>query len=184
MLRRWFICIILSCILAACQPTAPQIPSATHEPGDTVVTLKLATPAFAANDLIPKDFTCDGANRSPELSWTDVPPNAKSFVLIVDDPDAPNGTFTHWILFDIPSGARQLDAGTSIGIAGTNGFGQANYQGPCPPIGRGTHHYFFTLYALDVSTLNLKSGVSRRQVEAAINNHVVGQAQLIGLYGH
>ena len=148
------------------------------------MTFKLSSPTFSTNDLIPKDFTCDGANRSPQLSWIDAPATAKSFVLIIDDPDAPNGTFTHWVLFNIPTATTQLAEGvTTIGVNGNNDFGQSNYQGPCPPIGHGAHHYFFRLYALDIDTLKLPAGASRKQVEKAMADHIVGQSHLIGQYG-
>lgn len=147
------------------------------------MTFSLSSSSFKPGAAIPKDFTCDGSNRSPQLSWSGAPATAKSFALIVDDPDAPGGTFTHWVLFDIPASSQQLVEGTAaIGFGGTNSFGQAKYQGPCPPIGRGAHRYFFTLYALDLSTLNLKIGAPRNQVEAAIESHVLGQAQLLGKY--
>ncbi len=147
------------------------------------MTFKISSTAFSTNNPIPTDFTCDGANQSPQLSWTGAPPDAKSFALIVEDPDAPNGTFTHWILFDIPASIKQLDEGTtSIGLNGTNSFGEAKYQGPCPPKGSSAHHYYFKLFALDVSTLNLKAGATRHQIEAAIESHYIGQTHLIGQY--
>jgi hypothetical protein len=183
MMGRIIVCLSLSILIAACQSAMPLASPTPIDPGDTPMTFKLSSPAFSMDDLIPKDFTCDGANRSPQLNWIGAPATAKSFVLIVDDPDAPNGTFTHWVLFDIPATLKQLNEGAStIGVNGTNSFGQSKYQGPCPPIGHGPHHYYFTLYALDVATLNLKAGTPRRQVEAAIESHNVGRTHLIGQY--
>jgi Raf kinase inhibitor-like YbhB/YbcL family protein len=170
--------ISLAVALAACGSNAPQI-----DQGSTAMTFTLSSSAFSTGDLIPKDFTCTGANRSPQLSWSGAPSNTQSFVLIMDDPDAPGGPFTHWILFDIPAASAQLvEAGSTIGLSGTNSFGQSNYQGPCPPISGGAHRYFFTLYALNISSLQLKSGAARSQVETAIESHIVGQAQLMGKY--
>jgi hypothetical protein len=183
MMRRRSGWLLFSIMIAACQPAVPPVPTITLASGDSSMTFKLSSPAFAMYDLIPKDFTCDGANRSPQLTWTGAPANAKSFALIVDDPDAPNGTFTHWVLFDIPATLKQLDEGLStIGLGGANSFGQSNYQGPCPPVGHSAHHYYFTLYALDVASLNLKAGAVRHQVEAAIESHNVGRTHLIGQY--
>src|SRR5512139_2943752 len=111
------------------------------------MSLALTTSAFANGGLIPAKFTCEGENVSPELRWNEAPANTQSFALIVDDPDAPVGTFTHWVLFDIPADQQRLAEGTtSIGVAGKNDFGQASYGGPCPPRGRGPHRYYFTLY--------------------------------------
>jgi Raf kinase inhibitor-like YbhB/YbcL family protein len=170
--------ISLAVTLAACGSNTPQI-----DPGSTAVTFTLSSPAFSMGDLVPKDITCTGSNRSPQLSWSSAPSATQSFVLIMDDPDAPGGTFTHWLLFDIPvASSILLEAESTIGLSGTNSFGQSNYQGPCPPIGRGAHRYFFTLYALNISSLHLKNGASRNQVEAAIESHSVGQAQLMGKY--
>jgi len=147
------------------------------------MTFKLETPAFADGANIPIDFSCEGRDASPELRWSDAPPTARSFALIVDDPDAPGGTFTHWLLFDIPAAAGRLAEGdTATGVSGRNGFGRNGYGGPCPPRGRGAHRYFFKLYALDVDTLNLKAGASRAEIEAAIKGHVIGQAQLMGRF--
>jgi Raf kinase inhibitor-like YbhB/YbcL family protein len=147
------------------------------------MTFKLEIPAFADGANIPKDFTCEGQDKSPELRWTDAPPNARSFALIVDDPDAPAGTFTHWVLFDIPLATTSLSAGDKgVGLNGRNDFGRSGYNGPCPPRGHGPHRYFFRLYALDVETLKLKTGTARRQVEAAMKGHIAGQTQWLGRY--
>lgn len=170
--------------LAACsaQPTAPPAgPQAKGEP----ITFTLQSPAFGEGDTIPRRYTCEGEDVSPELRWQDAPANAQSFALIMDDPDAPSRTFTHWVLFDIPSDRTSLSEGLpagDIGTAGQNGFGTAGYGGPCPPPGHGPHRYFFTLYALDTDTLNLSSGTSRAEVEQALKGHVIGQAQLMGRY--
>ncbi len=147
------------------------------------MTFTLIVPAFAPGALIPKQFTCEGKDLSPTLQWSDIPANTGSFALIVDDPDAPGGTFTHWVLFDIPGDRSSLAEGDkAIGLAGQNDFGSANYRGPCPPRGHGKHHYTFSLYALDCATLKLKAGTSRRNVEAALRGHVLAQSQYMGYY--
>jgi Raf kinase inhibitor-like YbhB/YbcL family protein len=144
---------------------------------------KLDSPAFAEGANIPKDFSCEGQDKSPELRWSDAPANTRSLTLIMDDPDAPSGTFTHWILFDIPDTTSTLaEADKVVGVGGQTSFGRTGYGGPCPPRGRGAHRYFFKLYALDVDSLRLKAGTSRAEVEAALEGHVIGQAQLMGRF--
>jgi Raf kinase inhibitor-like YbhB/YbcL family protein len=143
----------------------------------------LASPAFVPGGDIPRQFTCDGDNIPPHLAWSDAPKDARSFVLMVDDPDAPNGTFTHWIVFDIPADRTDVPSGTrsdGIGISGRNSRGELGYTGPCPP--SGTHRYFFRLLALDVETLGLAAGASRHSVEDSITAHRLGMAELMGRY--
>jgi hypothetical protein len=147
------------------------------------MTFKLDSPAFAEGANIPTAFSCEGQDQSPELRWRDAPASARSFALIMDDPDAPSGTFTHWTLFDIPAATSKLaEADKAVGVSGQTSFGRNGYGGPCPPRGRGAHRYFFNLYALDIDSLRLKVGASRPEVEAAIKGHVIGQAQLMGRY--
>ncbi len=160
-------------ILTACQPAAVDTSNA--------IRFKLSSPAFQDSGSIPQKFTCQGNNLSPELNWSDAPANTKSFALIMEDPDAPGGTFTHWVLFDIPADQKQLAENASpIGVGGNNGLSQTGYMGPCPP--SGIHRYYFRLYALDVPSLNLKAGASRSDVEAAMKNHVIGAADTMGRY--
>jgi len=147
------------------------------------MTFTLAISAFPEGGMIPAKYTCEGANVSPELRWNDAPVDTRSFALIVDDPDAPVGTFTHWVLFDIPANRANLAEGENkIGAAGQNDFGRAGYGGPCPPRGHGPHRYYFTLYALDIASLKLKAGASRRAVETALRGHILAQAQYLGRY--
>lgn len=148
--------------------------------------MKLESFAFAANDLIPAKYTCDGVNVSPPLSWDAPPAGTQSLVLIVDDPDAPLKTFVHWVAYDLPAESRQLSEGISPqstlpngGTQGKNDFGNLGYKGPCPP--RGTHRYFFKLYALD-RPLSLKPGATKAQLEAAMNKHILAAAELVGRY--
>jgi Raf kinase inhibitor-like YbhB/YbcL family protein len=143
----------------------------------------ISSPAFTDGSDIPRRHTCDGENRSPLLTWRDAPTGTRSFVLIVDDPDAPSGTFTHWVLLDIPSGLTELSEGvTGVGRSGRNDFGKNGYGGPCPPKGHGPHRYFFTLSALDIESLGLPEGATRSRVEAAMKGHAVATARLGGRY--
>lgn len=143
----------------------------------------LTSPAFVPDGIIPAAFTCDGENTSPELQWMHAPDGARSFVLIVDDPDAPNGTFTHWVLFDIPADTTHLRGEVSgVGVKGRNDFHQVGYGGPCPPPNHGQHRYYFRLYALKVESLQLPAGASRPEVETAVKGHILDQAELMGRY--
>jgi len=143
----------------------------------------LTSPAFGAGGDIPRAFTCDGDNTAPPLAWSEPPRDTRSFALIMDDPDAPRGTFTHWVLFDIPAERAEMSGGGrsgAVGISGTNSRSTQGYMGPCPP--SGTHRYFFRLFALDVKTLGLPPGASRQQIEDAIRMHTIGTAELMGRY--
>lgn len=136
---------------------------------------------------MPASLTCDGAGGSPALAWNAGPAGTRSFALLVTDPDAPDGTFTHWVLFNIPAAAQSLAAGLSAqgeqadgSRQGANDFGQTGYGGPCPP-GHAPHRYVFELFALDTQ-LDLPAGASRAQVEAALHSHVLAQGRLVGVY--
>jgi Raf kinase inhibitor-like YbhB/YbcL family protein len=168
-------------LVIACGGPAPSVPPSPA--AQTGAAFQLASPAFADGADIPAVYTCDGPNRSPALHWTGAPAGTQSFSLIVDDPDAPIRTFTHWVLFDIPATQDDLPEGFQpgqVGTSGRNDFGRTGYGGPCPPAG--THRYLFTLYALDVPSLGLKEGASRAEVERAMQGHVLGRGQLMGLY--
>jgi Raf kinase inhibitor-like YbhB/YbcL family protein len=144
---------------------------------------RLRSPAFRQAAPIPVHHTCDGFDRAPALAWDQVPDSTQSFALIGDNADAPSGTFTHWVLFDIPADVRELREGQDdIGRAGMNDFQRPTYSGPCPPPRRGDHRYVFTLYALDIPRLNVQHPASRRMVEAAMAGHVLDQIQLMGRY--
>jgi Raf kinase inhibitor-like YbhB/YbcL family protein len=149
--------------------------------------LELKSAAFRDGGAIPQNFTCDGGDRSPALTWNDPPAGAKSFVLIVDDPDAPSGTWVHWLVFNLPAEARGLPEavprGEQIkggGSQGRNDFPQLGYGGPCPPPGK-PHRYFFKLYALDTQ-LNLTPGATKNDVERAMQGHILTKAQIVGRY--
>lgn len=140
--------------------------------------MKLTSPAFENNELIPKKFTCDGEDISPGLEISDIPDKTQSLALIVDDPDAPMGTWVHWVVFDIPVITR-IEQNSIPGKQGINDFGRKNYGGPCPP--SGTHRYFFKLYALD-KKLELAEGINKQDLEEAMQRHILDKAELIGLY--
>lgn len=148
---------------------------------------QISSNAFSQNESIPKKFTCDGSDLSPQLSWTDPPTTAQSFALIMDDPDAPAGTWVHWVLYDLPSNTRELAENVpnreqlpNGARQGRNDFNKIGYGGPCPPSGN-AHRYFFKLYALDTK-LNLKSRALKADVERAMQAHIVAQSELIGRY--
>jgi len=143
--------------------------------------MKITSPAFQHNTMIPAKYTCEGMDINPPLVVEDIPEKTKSLVLIMDDPDAPVGTWIHWIVFNIPCTGKKLEIKENSipGVQGWNDFRRVNYGGPCPP--SGTHRYFFRIYALD-TTLNLKEGAKRQEVEDAMKGHILASAELIGLY--
>jgi len=149
----------------------------------------LTSEAFSYNERIPAKYTCEGEDTSPDLSWTDPPTGAAELALICDDPDAPAGTWTHWVLYGMPVSLRALPAGipttgspADLGGArqGRNSSGDTGYQGPCPPPGP-DHQYHFRLYALD-APVSLPAGAERADLEKAMTGHIVGHAELVGLY--
>ena len=131
----------------------------------TLTKLELTSSGFQNGHSIPVRYTCDGADETPSLSWGEPPLGTKSFALVIDDPDAPNGMFRHWGVFDIPASARSIGGSERIGTEVTNDFGKPGYGGPCPPKGHGPHHYHFKLFALDVDTLNIAAGAKVVDVE-------------------
>jgi Raf kinase inhibitor-like YbhB/YbcL family protein len=142
--------------------------------------IKITSSAFQEGENIPSKFTCDGGDTSPPLQIAEVPSGAKSLALIVDDPDAPSGLFTHWMVWNISPQAETITEGaTPKGVRGTNDFGKSDYGGPCPP--SGTHRYYFRIFALD-RELDLPPGSKRSQLDAAMKGHVVAQGELMGRY--
>jgi len=159
--------------------------SALPDEGD--MTLSLSSPVFQDARNIPIKYTCDGQDVSPPLTWGEPPSDTQSFALIMDDPDAPSGVFTHWLLFNLPADSRELmeaiQAQNELAnstLQGKNDFGKIGYGGPCPPSGA-AHHYRFTLYALD-QRLDLTAGASRKQISDAITGHILARGQLTGMY--
>jgi Raf kinase inhibitor-like YbhB/YbcL family protein len=159
---------------SGCQP-------APISEGVVPMTIQLTSSAFQEGGAIPKKYTCDGQNISPQLDWSGLPAQAKSLVLVVDDPDAPGGTFVHWVLYGLPADLKSLPEGASTGVQGVNDFRKNGYGGPCPPKGN-PHRYYFKLYALDMD-LSLKPGASKADVEKAVRGHILAQGQLMGKYG-
>ena len=148
----------------------------------TIAKLSLTSDAFAGGQPIPKQYTCDGANHSPPLAWGAPPPGTRSFALVVDDPDAPGGTFRHWGASDIPASARSIGAGQPLGTQTVNDMGKPGYGGPCPPPGHGAHHYHFKVLALDVDRLNLGANANVIDVEDEAGKHAIAKGELIGTY--
>ena len=175
-----FVFIVSACAPAGTPSTAPA------QAADSTMTFAITSPAFAQEGSIPVDYACTGKNISPPLAWTEPPAGIKSFALIVDDPDAGSNPWVHWVIFDIPASARGLDealpadAQLSDGsIQGRTSAGSSGYHGPCPP--SGTHHYDFKLYALD-AMLELSGDVNKEVVLAAMEGHILANAELIGTF--
>jgi hypothetical protein len=148
--------------------------------------IKVISNAFKEGEMIPRQYTCDGKDISPPLTWTGVPQETKSMALICDDPDAPVGTWVHWVLFNLPPTSSSLPEGVSSSKSldsgakhGKNDFIKFGYGGPCPP--GGTHRYYFKLYALD-SMLTLDSGISKADLVKAMQGHILAEGQLMGRY--
>lgn len=148
--------------------------------------LKITSTTFKEGGMIPKGCSCDGANSSPQLSWSGAPDGVKSFAIIADDPDAPMGTWVHWVIFNIPPNISSLNENLpkdktldNGAIQGKNDFGKTGYDGPCPP--GGTHRYFFKLYALD-TVLDNDGGITKADFLKSAEGHIVAQAQLMGKY--
>jgi len=199
-MRYLLICCLLSLLFGACTPavTATATPetiatspaSAASETPSTEATMSLAltSDAFTNGQSIPAKYTCTGRNISPALAWNEPPSGTQSFALIVDDPDAPMGTWVHWVLYNIPAGARSLQedlpvTGKNVDpnaiYVGKNSSGNIGYDGPCPP--SGTHRYFFKLYALD-TVISLLPGASKEQVLKEMEGHILAQGELMGTF--
>jgi Raf kinase inhibitor-like YbhB/YbcL family protein len=173
--------------LFLCISLLPSAEIRTQEKGGAMP-LQISSAAFSAGEGIPKKFTCDGLDVSPQLKWNDPPANTQTIAVIMDDPDAPAGTWVHWVLYDLPADTRELPEGVakqdqvaSGARQGRNDFGKIGYGGPCPPPGK-PHRYFFKLYALDAK-LGLKAGATKAEAERAMKGHILAQAELIGKYG-
>jgi Raf kinase inhibitor-like YbhB/YbcL family protein len=151
-----------------------------EEEGETTMQMSLTSPAFNDGEAIPVQYSCDGDDVSPDLDWFGIPEGTASLALIMDDPDAPVGTWIHWVLYNIPADMPGLQLGmTGVAVDGTNSWGTTGYGGPCPP--GGTHRYFLKLYALDLN-LDLAAGANKEELLAAMDGHILGQAELMGTY--
>ncbi len=187
-MKRWVYSalLIIGFLVGACSSgkKTEDIPTSTVEIHGLIIT----SSAFHDGETIPPKYTCDTTDTSPDLHWSGVPAGVKSLALIVDDLDAPNGTWVHWVLFnippelaDLPAGVQQAPIVEGTGIQGKNSSGNDGYNGPCPPKGK-PHHYYFKVYALDI-VLDLISGSTKAQVEKAMVGHILAQGQLVGTYG-
>ncbi len=177
--------------LSACQsaPAAVESPAAPAEELATPqevpsMSFQLTSSAFSAGNAIPAVYSCKGKDISPPLAWSQPPAGTASLVLIMDDPDAPIGTWDHWVVFNLPASLTELKEGASTAlpaeaVTGRNSWKRSDYGGPCPPMG--THRYFFKLYALD-TTLNLTDKDSKKNVESAMSGHILSQTELIGTF--
>ncbi len=175
---------VLAMLLSVC------ITARTEPKEATMAQFTLTSPSFRNNQPMPAKHSCEGADASPALKWEGAPAVTKSFALICDDPDAPGGTWIHWVAYGIPVAITELPesvAKTDTVAApagmkqGVNDFGRVGYGGPCAPRGHGVHHYHFRLYALDTE-LNLAPRVKRSQLDAAMKGHILAQAELVGTY--
>jgi Raf kinase inhibitor-like YbhB/YbcL family protein len=181
--------VVILLLVAACgsEPSSGRSGAGTGAGEEQGVSFSLRSSAFRDGEAIPARYTCDGENVSPALSWDTVPDGSGALVLVMDDPDAPRGTFTHWVLFDIPPEARELPEAITPRAAlddgarqGPNDFGNLGYGGPCPPPGA-PHHYRFTLYAVD-APLRLAPGATKQEVTSALSGPTIGSARLVGTY--
>ena len=168
--------LVLLLFLVAC--TAPKTPNDVLEQmAAEVKEMKITSSDFNEGEMIPAKFTCQGEDINPQLSWDDVPSDVKSFVLIVDDPDAPVGTWVHWLVKDIPASLREIAQNSVPGTQVVNSFGKEDYGGPCPP--SGVHRYFFRLYALDVETF---SASGKADFYKLVEEHAIAKVELMGTY--
>ncbi len=156
--------------------------------GDTSAKFSLAANAFSEGASVPTEYTCNGQDISPLLTWTEPPTGTRSFALIADDPDAPAGTWVHWVVYNLPASARRLPQAIPKspeleggGSQGANDFGKTGYNGPCPPPGK-PHRYYFNLYALDAKVA-LPPGASKSALETAMKGHILAQARIMSHYG-
>jgi Raf kinase inhibitor-like YbhB/YbcL family protein len=179
--------LILLLTLALCAVPGCRQRAADSQPGGAPMSLQVTSTAFKEGETIPKQYTGDGADKSPPLRWSDPPDGTKSFALICEDPDAPRRTFVHWVLFNVPAKARELPEGVPAretlddgSKQGKNDFGDLGFGGPSPPKGK-PHRYYFKLYALD-TTLDLPAGATAEQVRSAMSGHVLAEGQLMGRY--
>jgi hypothetical protein len=163
------------------------VPAGVHGQKASSFKIELKTTSFTPGGFIPKRFTCEAADVSPALAWTDPPPGTQSFAIIEDDPDAPSGTFVHWLVYNLPAAYRRLPEAVSGNDQmpggerqGTNDFSRTGYSGPCPPPGR-PHRYFIRLYALD-ARLDLRPAARRQELDAAMQGHILAQAELMGRF--
>ncbi len=178
---------ILMFAVACTRQPAASVPKPAPSPAQSATPgIKLVSRAFTEGQTIPRQYTCDGINVSPPLEWTGLPKTAKTIAIVADDPDAPAGTWVHWVIYNLPADTlgmvENVPATEDVaggGLQGKNDFQKIGYGGPCPPAG--THRYFFKLYAVD-GELPLKAGATKSELEKALEGHILAQAQLMGTY--
>jgi Raf kinase inhibitor-like YbhB/YbcL family protein len=201
-MKKMIFCFIVICLTACAPmqaaPTNVPAPAEITSPAETqipqspvqevTIAFEIASPAFKNGESIPSDFSCDGRDVSPALAWTEPPSRTQSLALIMDDPDAPIGIWIHWVIFNIPASTRDLKEGTPTdpqlsdgSLQGKTSAGSSGYHGPCPP--SGTHRYFFKLYALD-TMLSLTANADKKELLAAMEGHILANAELMGTYSH
>lgn len=175
------------CLLTMTVTTAAFAQQGQSAPGGTAMGFTLTSSAFSSGGEIPQQYTCKGPDNSPALQWSGAPAKTASFALIMDDPDAPAGTWVHWVMWDLPAGAHSLPEGVSKrdqlddgSRQGRSSFKKVGYNGPCPP-GGATHHYYFRLYALDTK-LDLPAGASRGQLDSVMKGHILAEADYMGTF--
>jgi Raf kinase inhibitor-like YbhB/YbcL family protein len=171
---------------AACQGCKSTGGSPSPAPGVTLGSLTVTSQSFPSNGAIPVDYTCDGVNKSPELTFSAPPPGTQSLAIVADDPDAAVGTFTHWIVYNLRGDARAIAEGaepsTLGGAAGMNDFNRPGYSGPCPPRGE-VHHYSFRVFALN-APIDVRPSSTRGVVDGAMSGHVLAEGALVGVFSH
>jgi Raf kinase inhibitor-like YbhB/YbcL family protein len=188
-MKRNFYLLLAIVLLSGCAPSAPatgEQPTADPLEMEATMSIELTSSAFTQGQSIPQKHSCKGEDISPALAWGEPPAGTQSFALIMDDPDAPVGTWVHWVLFNIPASARGLpdafpsDAALPDGsLSGNNSWGRTGYGGPCPP--SGTHRYFFKLYALD-EMLAISAGAGKGELEKAMVGHILAKGELMGTF--
>ena len=173
-------------LIISCQTKKDIVPLNKETKKDTVMDIKIKSSAFEQGGMIPKKYTCDGEDISPPLAWSDAPASSKSFALINDDPDAPAGTWVHWVIYNIPGDSKELPEAVPVkknlengAVQGINDFRKIGYGGPCPP--GGTHRYYFKLYALDTA-LSLQGDVTKGRLLESMKSHILAEGQLMGKY--
>ncbi|MCL7414740.1 MAG: YbhB/YbcL family Raf kinase inhibitor-like protein [ANME-2 cluster archaeon] len=179
--------ILLLVLFSGC--ISDELEQKTQNKEETIMkNISISSAAFENGSTMPVEYTCDGADHSPALAWKGLPDGTRSITLIMDDPDAPGRTFVHWVIYNLPADSTELTTAVprnksldDSSLQGKNDFGKIGYNGPCPPPGK-PHRYFFKVYALD-TVLDLKSGASKSQVEAAMSGHILAQGEMIGKFG-
>ena len=181
-----YIAVLFSFIIISCKSDKDIKPITKETKQEKTMDIKISSSAFGEGGVIPSKYTCDGENISPPLSWSGVPSETKSFALINDDPDAPAGTWVHWVIYNIPAAEKELKEGIppkenldNGAVQGLNDFGKSGYGGPCPP--GGTHRYYFRIYALDTK-LDLQGDITQEKLTDAIKGHILAEGQLMGKY--